>query len=152
MANTPRQRRLSATDIAALGHCETKVVLDQRLGEVVTPAQAQARARGNQEHQRFDRVATQHHNRSRPDAQPSPCFIASAVYGPSCWRTNELRSFRDRVLMPTPWGRAFVASYYRLSPPVARWLRTSPRATHLVRLVLDQVRHLVTAKEGRHDR
>lgn len=148
MANTPRQRRLSATDIAALGHCEMKVVLDQRLGEIVTPAQAAARARGNQEHQRFDRAASQHHNQSRPDAQTNPCFIASAVYGPDCWRTNELRSFRDRVLAPTPWGRVFVATYYRLSPPVARWLRTSPRATRQVRGVLDLVRHFVCSKEG----
>ena len=151
MGSTPRQRRLSATDVAALGHCEIKVILDRQLGEVVTEVQAAARVRGNREHRRFDQLATSQHNLPRPEASPSPCFIATVVYGSDCWRTNELRSYRDRVLLPTPWGRGFVATYYRLSPPVARWLRKSPVATRFVRKALDVVRHIITAKEGRHD-
>jgi hypothetical protein len=145
-----RQRRLSATDIAALGHCETKLVLERKHGEVVTPDQAQARERGRQEHLRFDQAASTHHNRRVPKPSPSPCWIASAVYGPDCWRTNQLRAFRDNTLLPRPWGRGVVAAYYRLSPPVARWLRKSPRAAGLVRRALDVIRTIIVSKEGTH--
>ncbi|MFN9720135.1 MAG: CFI-box-CTERM domain-containing protein, partial [Planctomycetota bacterium] len=30
-----------------------------------------------------------------------------------------LRRFRDQILLPTPIGRRFVRTYYRMSPPLA---------------------------------
>lgn len=63
------------------------------------------------------------------------CFIATAAWGtPMADEIQVLRDFRDQYLLPTPAGRAFVAVYYRCSPPVARfidsheWLRTAVRA------------------------
>lgn len=62
------------------------------------------------------------------------CFIATAAWG--SWMDPHvvtLRSFRDEVLMRSPQGRAFVALYYRHSPPLAafiadrEWLRASAR-------------------------
>ena len=140
-------RRVSATQIAALGHCELKVVLERRHGEKVTEVQRAARQRGNQEHVRFDRLATQHHNRPG-STRPSPCFVATAVYGQNCSRTNELRAFRDRTLRRTRTGRELIATYYRCSPPIARWLRTSPRATNAVRVCLDVIRAIIRSMEG----
>jgi hypothetical protein len=51
------------------------------------------------------------------------CFIATAAFG--SWMDPHvvtLREFRDRVLMTNSPGRAFVAAYYRASPPVAAWI------------------------------
>lgn len=48
------------------------------------------------------------------------CFIATAAWG--SWmdpHVRSLRAFRDEVLMSSAPGRAFVAFYYRHSPPVA---------------------------------
>lgn len=55
----------------------------------------------------------------------SPCFIATAAFGtPFMPEVAALRTFRDRVLMTNPTGRAFVALYYRTSPPLADFIAT----------------------------
>lgn len=67
------------------------------------------------------------------------CFIATVAYGSEyhphvLW----LRDFRDDVLAHSRVGRAFILTYYRRSPAIARWLET-PQAIPLrllVKLVL----------------
>jgi hypothetical protein len=51
------------------------------------------------------------------------CFIATAAYG-SAWDPHvaALRAFRDEHLLPSRWGRVFVAAYERVSPPLARFI------------------------------
>ncbi|MEJ2522592.1 MAG: Calx-beta domain-containing protein [Gammaproteobacteria bacterium] len=51
------------------------------------------------------------------------CFVATAAWG--SWmhpHVVSLRDFRDAVLMRSPQGRAFVAFYYRHSPPLAAFI------------------------------
>ncbi len=62
------------------------------------------------------------------------CFIATAAYGSPLHQDVALfRRFRDRVLMPSPLGRAFVHAYYRVSPPLADFIAAHPRLKELVR-------------------
>lgn len=53
----------------------------------------------------------------------SGCFIATAATGsydhPD---VVTLRIFRDDILAQSQVGRFFIAAYYRISPPVARWI------------------------------
>ena len=65
------------------------------------------------------------------------CFIATAAWGsPLHPRVSSLRHFRDNVLLTRPEGRAFVALYYRFSPPLAAWIGERPAARTVVRSML----------------
>lgn len=65
------------------------------------------------------------------------CFIATAAYGDiDHERVRALRAYRDGALKHTNWGRAFVAAYYRHSPPVARFVAAHPVARAAVRTAL----------------
>jgi hypothetical protein len=62
------------------------------------------------------------------------CFIATAAYGsPSAPEVRLLRRFRDRVLLKSRPGRAFVAWYYRVSPGVAERIAESHALRAVVR-------------------
>ncbi|MCZ7584856.1 MAG: fibronectin type III domain-containing protein [Deltaproteobacteria bacterium] len=62
------------------------------------------------------------------------CFIATAAYGSyGHERVRALRAFRDRVLLASDAGRAFVKLYYRWSPPLAARLAAHPTARAAVR-------------------
>jgi M6 family metalloprotease-like protein len=65
------------------------------------------------------------------------CFIATAAWGsPMAPEVELLRRFRDRVLLTNAPGRAFVAAYYRLSPPAADFISTRPALRAAVRFFL----------------
>lgn len=133
---------VSASQLAALGYCETKFVLDGKHGERVTKEQQAARNRGNHYHEQFHERAVKSHN-ARPDHRTGPCFIATAVYGSQDPRTNELRRFRDLVLQPSPWGRGLIKTYYTISPPIAAWIGRHPAAVVVVRKSLDLFRSTI---------
>jgi len=71
------------------------------------------------------------------DCNGSDCFIATAAFGTALeGKIDALRSFRDEYLLASPAGRAFVGTYYRLSPPVADYIAERGWLKLIVRTLL----------------
>ena len=134
------RRHISATDLAALGHCERKAMYrHHRYAGHEAPEVRAARKRGDAIHEQRHRELTR--PSLAPDIPPvvrdPRCFIASAVYGPDAWQTIRLRQYRDQTLLPTRTGRLLVRIYYCVSPTLATWLHRAPRMARLTRWLLD---------------
>ena len=50
--------------------------------------------------------------------QGGGCYVATAVYGSQVWT---LRRYRDHTLAETWYGRAFIRTYYAISPTLVKW-------------------------------
>jgi ribosomal protein L7/L12/DNA-directed RNA polymerase subunit RPC12/RpoP len=84
-----------------------------------------------------------------PSLKVSKCYIATAVYGSyEAPEVRVLRRFRDEVLTKSMAGRAFIRSYYAVSPPVARRLENAGRINRLVRRMLDKIVHRLDTGAG----
>ena len=91
-------------------------------------------------------------------APPSPpgdgngdgCFIATAAYGTStAAEIDNLRAFRDEVLLQNSLGSQLVNLYYEVSPPVADFISEHDVLRTLVReLLVDPVAWLVEATQA----
>ena len=52
----------------------------------------------------------------------SACYVATAIYGSyDCPQVWTLRRFRDYKLAKTWYGRAFIHTYYAISPTIVKW-------------------------------
>ena len=72
-------------------------------------------------------------------AKKEGCYIATAVYGSyDAPEVMTLRRFRDETLKNSAFGRWFIRTYYRLSPPVAEKLKNTKRINAFVRSILDK--------------
>lgn len=50
------------------------------------------------------------------------CYVATAVYGSyDCPQVWTLRRYRDYILAETWYGRAFIRTYYAISPTLVKW-------------------------------
>ena len=50
------------------------------------------------------------------------CYVATAVYGSyDCPQVWTLRRYRDYTLAQTGYGRAFIKTYYAISPTLVKW-------------------------------
>lgn len=75
----------------------------------------------------------------------SSCYIATAAFGTELGeKTDVLRSFRDEYLLNNAVGKAFVAAYYKYSPPLADYIAERDWLRSLVRILLLPVIGLVS--------
>lgn len=57
-----------------------------------------------------------------PYRESSGCYVATAVYGSyDCPQVWTLRRYRDNTLAKTWYGRAFIKTYYAISPTLVKW-------------------------------
>ena len=72
------------------------------------------------------------------------CFIATAAYGSDlAFQVKVLRDFRDNHLLKNPFGRRFVAFYYKTSPPIAECIRKRKALKAATRLVLTTLVYVI---------
>jgi hypothetical protein len=51
------------------------------------------------------------------------CFLATVAYGSrTAEQVEALKGFRDNTLVENSVGRAFIKSYYKVSPPLADYI------------------------------
>ncbi|UJJ60595.1 CFI-box-CTERM domain-containing protein [Rhodanobacter denitrificans] len=130
---------LPATVLAGLGFCEVKILHEARFGKLTTAQQAEAAKAGVQEHERFHQEVSALHNQPKP-AQDRRCFIATAVWGGHDPRTQQLRDWRDRVLLTHAFGRGVVRAYYAISPWMVRLLERWPGLHGPAERALERIR------------
>ena len=68
------------------------------------------------------------------------CYIATAVYGSyDCPEVWTLRRFRDYTLANTWYGRAFIKTYYAISPTMVKWFGKSQWFKNMFQPLLDKL-------------
>lgn len=75
------------------------------------------------------------------------CYVATCVYGSyDCPQVWTLRRFRDNALVPTWYGRAFIRTYYAVSPTLVKWFGNTAWFKKLWRGKLDSLVRVLQSK------
>ena len=70
----------------------------------------------------------------------SGCYVATCVYGSyDCPEVWTLRRFRDITLGATWYGRAFIHTYYAISPTIVKWFGNTAWFKKMWRGTLDRM-------------
>lgn len=73
-------------------------------------------------HQRIKEIDPSYTIPERPSKTSTGCYVATAVYGSyDCPEVWTLRRYRDYTLAETWYGRAFIRTYYAISPTLVKW-------------------------------
>ncbi len=68
------------------------------------------------------------------------CYIATAVYGSyDCPQVWTLRRYRDNTLAATWYGRAFIHTYYAVSPTIVKWFGNTQWFKKILKTKLDKM-------------
>lgn len=120
---------VSASDVGKTDYCPHSVSLKAQKAPINRQSKMAMRE-GDNAHARVNAVAA---------AQDKRCYIASYLYGIDDPRTECLRQFRDKHLMPHAGGRVLVEAYYRLSP----WLVDLSKQHSVVNRLLSGLTRMV---------
>ena len=72
--------------------------------------------------------------------QSRGCYVATAVYGSyDCPEVWTLRRFRDNTLAETWYGRAFIRTYYAISPTLVKWFGKTAWFKNMWKPTLDRM-------------
>lgn len=68
------------------------------------------------------------------------CYVATCVYGSyDCPQVWTLRRFRDNTLAQSSFGRAFICTYYAVSPIIVKWFGETKWFKNMWQGVLDSM-------------
>jgi hypothetical protein len=112
------------------------MALEARFGKRDSPARKMRMGDGNRAHATLLRESMTLSPHAESSRRPSPCFIATAVFGETAPETQMFRAFRDRHLSTSVCGRLFIALYYSVSPSIAHALLKHAGARQIVRSML----------------
>lgn len=72
--------------------------------------------------------------------QDGGCYVATCVYGSyDCPQVWTLRRYRDNTLASTWYGRAFIRTYYAISPTIVKWFGNTQWFKNLWKNKLDKM-------------
>ena len=143
------ERILWASELADEQVCEQRMVFRTKFGRRETPAQQARMHEGSRAHQALLRQSLRLNPNADSSRRPSPCFIATAVFGEVAPETELFRAFRDRHLANSTAGRLFIQFYYWISPTIATGLARSPRIRPVAKLILLAILALVQRHRNR---
>ena len=84
---------------------------------------------------------------NHPEDMGEGCYIATAVYGSyDCPEVWTLRRFRDNTLKKTWYGRAFIRTYYAISPKLVKWFGKAEWFENLWKPMLDRMVSILQKK------
>ena len=83
--------------------------------------------------------------KKRASASSGGCYVATMVYGDYDHpRVVVLRQFRDTTLSRTAAGRAFIRTYYKISPHMVAVLKGKMWIHRIIRFLLDRLTKCIT--------
>ncbi len=85
-------------------------------------------------------ISSEDHSYEPPKVMKHACYVATAIYGSyNCPEVWTLRRFRDYKLATTKSGRAFIHTYYAVSPTLVKWFGKKEWFQRLLKPVLDKI-------------
>ncbi len=88
----------------------------------------------------YNIIREQQQKAASANTKKSGCYVATAVYGSyDCPEVWTLRRYRDNTLASTYYGRAFIHTYYAISPTLVKWFGSSDWFKNMWKPKLDKM-------------
>lgn len=130
---------VNASDIGKAAYCPHSLSLAKRRVKE-SGFSLQLQKEGTLKHDKLTQtVLTQNED----SAQDSRCYVASYAFGSNHPITQDLRDWRDEILLSWSTGKLLVVIYYSLSPVWVRVCRHWPLCAELSKSVVIALHHKI---------